>query len=114
MGSAYVIQVAEGIVEDMHQMRWKTIIEVAKFLSNDATVTQAECTAVETAKAICCLARAGCIFAFHQDGNKRRNGKDFEDLIGQIKVEKTAVSTTIPPWRGSAQKRRRQGEEKDS
>ena len=102
MGSAYVIQVAEGIVEDMHQMRWKTIIEVAKFLPNDATVTQAECTAVETAKAICCLARAGCI-CFHLDGNliedynknktRKRDGmeEDFEDLIGRIKVEKTLL-----------------------
>ena len=62
MGSAYVIQVAERIEEDMHQMKWRTVIEVAKILPNDATVTQAECTAaVEAAKSICYLTRTGCV-----------------------------------------------------
>ena len=43
-------------------MKWKTIIEVEKILPGDATVTQAECTAVVgAARAICCLARAGSI-----------------------------------------------------
>ena len=64
VGSAYVIQVAERIEEDAHQIKWKTIIEVARILVNDATVTQAECTAaVEAAKAVCCLARTGSIWS---------------------------------------------------
>ena len=38
----------------MHKMKLKTITEVAKILPNNATVTQAECTAaVDAAKAIC-------------------------------------------------------------
>ena len=41
-GSACVIQVAERIEEDSSQMKWKTIIEVARVLPNDASVTQAE------------------------------------------------------------------------
>ena len=45
-----MIQVAERIEEDVHLMKWRTVIEVAKILPNDATVTQAEHTAaVETA-----------------------------------------------------------------
>ena len=43
--SVYVIQVAERIEEDMHQMKWRTIIEVANILPNDATLIQDECTA---------------------------------------------------------------------
>ena len=40
-----------------------------KNLPNDATVTQAECTAaVETARAICCLARTVCM-CYDLDGN---------------------------------------------
>ena len=39
VGSTYVIRVAERIEEDMHQMEWKTIIEVAKILPDDATVS---------------------------------------------------------------------------
>ena len=44
VGSAYVIQVAERIEEDMHSMKWRTVIEVAKkkILPDDATVSQAE------------------------------------------------------------------------
>ena len=38
VGSAYVIQVAERIEEDMHQMEWKTFVEVAKILPDGATV----------------------------------------------------------------------------
>ena len=50
-------------------MKWRTIIEVAKILLDDATVTQAECTAaVDAAKAICSLARTGSIY-FDLDGN---------------------------------------------
>ena len=50
-------------------MKWKTITEVAKILLDNATVTQAECTAaVEAARAICCLARPGSI-CFDLDGN---------------------------------------------
>ena len=45
------------------------MVDVAKVLSDDATVTQAECTAaVEAARAICCLARTECI-CFDLDGN---------------------------------------------
>ena len=67
-GSAYVIQVTERIEEDVSQMKWKTIIEVARILPNDATMIQAECTsAVEAARAVCCLARTGNI-CFDLDG----------------------------------------------
>ena len=62
VGSASVVQIAEQIEENTHKMKWRTIIEVAKILPDDATVTQAECTAaVEAARAICCLARTGCM-----------------------------------------------------
>ena len=62
MGSAYVIQIAGKIEEDRHNMKWKTIKEVAKILPNNAIVTQAECTAaVDAATAICSLARCGSI-----------------------------------------------------
>ena len=68
VGPAYVIQVADRIEEDANQTKWKTIIEVARILPNDATVTQARCTAaVEAAKAACCLARTGNI-CFDLDG----------------------------------------------
>ena len=41
-------------------MKLMTIVEVASILPNDASVPQAECTsAVEAAKAECCLARTG-------------------------------------------------------
>ena len=37
-------------------MKWRTITEVAKILLDNATVTQAKCTAaVEAARAICCV-----------------------------------------------------------
>ena len=40
----------------------RSCFDCAKILTVDATVMQAECTAaVEAARAICCLARAGCI-----------------------------------------------------
>ena len=68
VGSASVIQIAGKIEEDTHKMKWRTIIEVAKVLPDNATVTQAECTAaVEAARAICCLARTGSI-CFDLDG----------------------------------------------
>ena len=58
VGSAYVIQIAEDIVESSGKMKWKTIVEVAKILPSDETVTKAECTAaVELTRAICYLAR---------------------------------------------------------
>ena len=61
VGPAYVIQVAERIEDEVQVMQ--------KNLPNDATVTQAECTAaVETARAICCLARKGCM-CYDLDGN---------------------------------------------
>ena len=69
VGTVCVIQVAKRIEEDIHQMKWKTSIEVAKILPDDATVTQAECTAAaEAARAICCLVRTGSI-CFDLDGN---------------------------------------------
>ena len=69
VGSAYAIQVTERIGDEVQVRKWRTIIEVAKILPNDATVTQAECTAaVETARAICYLARTRCI-CYDLDGN---------------------------------------------
>ena len=54
-------------------MKWRTIIEVAKILPDDATATQAECTAAtEAARAICCLVRTGSI-SFDLDGNLIEN-----------------------------------------
>ena len=53
-------------------MKWRTVIEVAKTLPNDATVTEAECTAaVELTRAFCSLARTGRI-SFDLDGNLRK------------------------------------------
>ena len=50
-------------------MKSKTIVEFAKVLADDATITQAECTgAVETARTIRCLAQNRCVF-FDLDGN---------------------------------------------
>ena len=47
---------------------WKTSIEVARILLNDATVTQAECKfAVEAARAIHCLAGTRSV-CFDLDG----------------------------------------------
>ena len=75
-------------------MKWRTITEVAKIFPDDATVTQAECTAaVEAARAICCLDRTGRI-CFDLDRNliedcgrnktkKRNNMKD--DFEGRRK-----------------------------
>ena len=49
-----MIQSAERIEESTEKMKWKTIVEVAKVLLDDATITQADCTAaVEAASAIC-------------------------------------------------------------
>ena len=54
VGSAFVIQIAERIEESTEKMKWKTIVEVAKVLPDDATITHAECTAaVEGARALC-------------------------------------------------------------
>ena len=69
VGGACVVQVAERIEHEVQLMKWRTIIEVATIQPNDATVTQAECTAaVEAARAIFCLARSGCI-CYDLDGN---------------------------------------------
>ena len=55
-GSAYVIQASERIEKAAEKMEWRTTVEVAKVLPDDATITQAETTAaVEAARAICCL-----------------------------------------------------------
>ena len=49
-------------------MKWKTIVEFAKVLPDDAK-TQAECTtAIETTRTICCLAQKRCV-CFNFDGN---------------------------------------------
>ena len=67
--SAYVIHIAGRIKESTQKMKWKIIVEVAKVLPDDATVTPAECTAaVEAARTICCLVRTGCI-CFDLGGN---------------------------------------------
>ena len=82
-------------------MKWRTIIEIAKIIPDDATVTQAECTAaVEAARAICCLARTGSI-CFDLDGNlievcsrnktkKRNDMKD--DFEGRWKKEQAEIA----------------------
>ena len=88
-------------------MMWRTIIEVAKILPNDATVTQAERTAsVEAARAICCLARIGCI-CFDLDrnliedwrGNKTRTRnpmkEDFEDRWKNEEEEVARLSHSL-------------------
>ena len=82
-------------------MKWSTIIEVAKILPDDATVTQAECTAAaEAARAICCLARTGSI-CFGPDGNviedcsrnkTRKRNKLKEDIEGRWKKEEEKIS----------------------
>ena len=100
VGSAYVFQIAE-IEEDTHMMKWRTIIEVAKILPDDATVTQAECTAaVEAARAICCLVRSGSI-CFHLNGNliedgsrneTRKRNKMNDDFEGRWKKEGEEIS----------------------
>ena len=62
VGSSFVIQVAERIEDSTQKMKWKTTVEVANVLPDDATITQAERTAAgEAARAICCLARTGII-----------------------------------------------------
>ena len=54
-------------------MCWKTIVEVAKILPDDATITQADNTAaVEAARAFGCLVQSGCI-SFDLDGNLVEN-----------------------------------------
>ena len=50
-------------------MEWKTAVEVARVLADDATMTQAGTTAaVEAARAIGCLVHTGQII-FDLDGN---------------------------------------------
>ena len=100
VGSAYVIRIAEKL-RKTHTMKWKTMIEVAKILQDDATVTQAECTAaVGAARAIRCVARTGSIY-FDLDGNliqdcsriksKKRN-KMKEDFEGRWRKEEEEIS----------------------
>ena len=82
-------------------MKWRTIIEVAKILLDDATVTQAECTAaVDAAKAFCSLARTGSI-CFDLDGNliedcsrnkTKKRHKMKEDFEGRWKKEEEEIS----------------------
>ena len=52
VGSAYGIQASERIEEAAEKMEWRTIVEVAKVLPDDATTTQAETTAAEAVRAI--------------------------------------------------------------
>ena len=52
MGPAYGIQASERIEEAAEKMEWRTIVEVAKVLPDDATITQAETTAAEAVRAI--------------------------------------------------------------
>ena len=96
-----MIQTAERIEEITEKMKWKTIVEVANVLPDDATITRAECTAaVEAARAICCLARTGSI-CFDLDGNviedcsrnrtKKRNQME-EDFEGRWKNEEEKLS----------------------
>ena len=69
VASAYVIQSSERSEENAEMMSWKTIVEVAKILLDDATITQADSTAaVEAAGAIRCLTRTARI-CFDLDGN---------------------------------------------
>ena len=82
-------------------MKWRTIIEVAKILLDDATVTQAECTAaVEAARAICCLARTGSM-CFDLDrnlnedcsrNNARKRNKINDEFEGRWKKEEEEIS----------------------
>ena len=89
------------IEEDTHKMKWRTTTEVAKILPDNATVTQAECTAaVVAARAIYCLARSGSI-CFGLDGNliedcrrnttKKRN-KMKDDFEGRWRMEEEEIS----------------------
>ena len=82
-------------------MKWSTIIDVAEILPDDATVTQAECTAAaEAARAICCVARTGSI-SFGPDGNviedcsrsKTTNRNEMkEDIEGRWKKREEKIS----------------------
>ena len=73
VGSVYVIQSSERIEEHAEKMSWKTIVEVAQILPDDATIAFAESTAaVEAARAICGPARTGRI-CFDFDGNLFEN-----------------------------------------
>ena len=93
--SAYVIQVAERIEEDAHQIKWKTIIEVARIIVNDATVTQAECTAaVEAAKAVCCLARTGSM-CFDLDGKLIDDYKNCKDNTSKDPFSRSEICTNV-------------------
>ena len=82
-------------------MKWKTITEVAKILPDNATVTQAECTAaVDAAKAICSLARRGSI-CFDLDGNligdysrntTKKRHKMKEEFEGRWRMQEEEIS----------------------
>ena len=59
-----------------NEEEWRTIIEVAKNLPDDAPVTQAECIAAsEAAIAICCPARTGSV-CFDLEGNLIEDDKN--------------------------------------
>ena len=82
-------------------MKRKTITEVAKILPDNATVTQAECTAaVDAAKAICSLARSGSI-CFDLDGNliedysrntTKKRHKMKEEFEGRWRMQEEEIS----------------------
>ena len=68
VGSAYLIQASERIEEAAEKMERRTIVEVAKVLPDDATITPAETTAVvEAVRAICCLVQTGQFFLIEME-----------------------------------------------
>ena len=81
-------------------MKWKTIVEVARVLPNDSTVTQTECTAaVEAGRAICSLGRTGA-FCFDLDG------KLIEDHIKNKTGQGSRMKDTEGRWRNQECKSR--------
>ena len=82
-------------------MKWKTITEVAKILPNDATVTQAECTAaVDAAKAICSLARRGSncfdldenLIEDHRRNKTKKRHRMSEESEGRWRMREKEIS----------------------
>ena len=85
-------------------MVWKTIVEVANVLPDDATITLAEtAAAVGTARAICSLAQSGRI-CFDLDGN----------LIEDWNKSGTRKGIRLKKCNEGRRKRRPQNEEKEA
>ena len=58
VGSGNVIQIAERL-EEGKEMKWKTVVEVARVLPNEVTITEGELMAAsDAARAVCCLIEA--------------------------------------------------------